>query len=116
MRISDWSSDVCSSGLQRGRMVSMATQQVTAKLCEDPEADAALEASFLAIREGRDPTPFYHVLRTRSPVYFSRRRNMWLLTGHSEVDQVLRSPVAHLQSTTRRDDMRPPWRSPPRTV
>src|SRR3546814_20807104 len=35
---------------------------------------------------------------------------MWVLTGHSEVDQVLRSPVAQLQYTKRMDAMRPAWR------
>src|SRR3546814_12987991 len=35
---------------------------------------------------------------------------MWMLTGHSEVDQVLRSPVAQLQYTKRMDAMRPAWR------
>ena len=67
----------------------MTTGQLNASECKrDPQSDAVLEASFLAIREGRDPNPFYHQLRERDRVYFAPDRNMWVLTGFAEVDQV----------------------------
>lgn len=92
----------------------MATAQaVASKSRRDPQSDAALEASFLAIREGRDPTQFYHALRERNRVYFAPDRNMWMLTGFAEVEQVLRSPSALLQYATRMNKMRADWRDHP---
>src|ERR1700722_3323272 len=79
----------------------------------DPQYDAILEESFLAIREGRDPTPYYHEMRKRHRVYFAPDRNMWVLTGFAEVDQVLRSPAAQLQFAKRMDKQRPDWRDHP---
>jgi pimeloyl-[acyl-carrier protein] synthase len=79
----------------------------------DPQADAALEESFLAVRQGRDPNPYYHELRNRSRVYFAPDRNMWVLTGFAEVDQVLRSPLAQLQFAKRMDKQRADWRDHP---
>jgi len=86
---------------------------MAARPAADPLAEEALEQSFRAIREGRDPAPFYHALRERSRVYFSRRRGMWVLTGLAEVEQVLRSPVALLQYPKRMDKIRADWREHP---
>jgi cytochrome P450 len=92
----------------------MATAQMTASMpIRDPQADALLEESFLAIRQGRDPTHFYRELRQRHRVYFAPDRNMWVLTGFAEVDQVLRSPAAQLQFAKRMDKQRPDWRDHP---
>jgi cytochrome P450 len=91
-----------------------APKQVTApEPLRDPQYDAILEESFLAIREGRDPTPYYHEMRKRHRVYFAPDRNMWVLTGFAEVDQVLRSPAAQLQFAKRMDKQRPDWRDHP---
>ena len=39
-----------------------------------------------------DPHATYHMLRRRAPVYWSRTRGHWLVTGMDLVDQVLGSP------------------------
>jgi cytochrome P450 len=91
----------------------MATQMTESRSIRDPQYDAILEESFLAIRQGRDPNPYYHEMRKRNRVYFAPDRNMWVLTGFAEVDQVLRSPSAQLQFAKRMDKQRPDWRDHP---
>jgi cytochrome P450 len=91
----------------------MAMQMPESGSIRDPRYDAILEESFLAIRRGRDPTQYYHEMRKRNRVYFAPDRNMWVLTGSAEVDQVLRSLSAQLQFAKRMDKQRPDWRSHP---
>lgn len=79
----------------------------------DPIADEIVEGIFETTRLGRDPSPFYHRLRARHRAYFAAGRNMWILTGHAEVEQVLRSPAAQLQLATRMATVRPDWRDHP---
>jgi hypothetical protein len=52
-------------------------------------------------------------LRTAAPVYFSRNRGIWFITGYKAVEAVLKSPLALLQFEKRMDAVRPDWRQHP---
>jgi cytochrome P450 len=79
----------------------------------DAIADGIVESIFTATRAGGDPNEYYARLRERHRVYYAADRDMWIITGFAEVDQVLRSPLALLRFERRMGQIRPDWRDHP---
>lgn len=88
-----------------------------AVLDDKPPFDAAAEQEiaeyFASARLRRSPWDFCRGLRERAPIYYSRTRKMWIVTGFRLVEEVLRSSKAQLKFHQRMDAVRPGWRDHP---
>lgn len=79
----------------------------------DPEAEEEIAAFFASARLRRSPWEYCRELRERAPIYYSRNRKMWIVTGYRLVEQVLRAPQSQLKFHQRMDAVRPGWRDHP---
>ncbi len=79
----------------------------------DPVAEEAVDESLASAARREGPWDYYRQLRERAPVYYSRSRGMWFLTGYRAVESILKSSAALLEFEKRMDTVRPDWRDHP---
>jgi pimeloyl-[acyl-carrier protein] synthase len=79
----------------------------------DPIAEHAVAEMFASAQRREPPWGFYRNLRARAPIYYSRERKMWFVTGYRANEAILKSPGALLQFEKRMDAVRPTWREHP---
>jgi cytochrome P450 len=91
----------------------MATSLSEDRPVYDALAENAVAEMFASARRREGPWDYYRKLRDEAPVYYSRERKMWFITGYRAAEKVLRSPDALLQFEKRMDAVRPNWRAHP---
>lgn len=73
-------------------------------------AEDAVDQMLASALRREAPWDYFRQLREAAPVYFSRSRGIWFITGYKAVEAVLKSPMALLQFEKRMDAVRPDWR------